>query len=163
VDYPIKTLGQLRPILQGFRKTAGLTQAGMASHLGVTQQTYAQLEANPAAVSVDRLFRVLQVLRVDLTLIPRAAGSPESDAVVADTMPLAPVTPVTQAARKTVAPRSTKQDSTATARNMKSKTQTSSHQKTPSATPARAKNPQPKATPRSTARPKSVGKKREDW
>jgi HTH-type transcriptional regulator/antitoxin HipB len=72
VDYPIKTLGQLRPILQGFRKAAGLTQAMMASHLGVTQQTYAQLEANPAAVSVERLFRVLRVLDVDLTLTQTA-------------------------------------------------------------------------------------------
>jgi HTH-type transcriptional regulator/antitoxin HipB len=66
VDYPIKTLSQLRPILQGFRKAAGLTQAAMAAHLGVTQQTYAQLEANPAAVSVERLFKVLRILQVDL-------------------------------------------------------------------------------------------------
>ncbi|MCC8402611.1 helix-turn-helix domain-containing protein [Paraburkholderia sp. MMS20-SJTN17] len=68
MDYPIKTLSQLRPILLGFRKAAGLTQAAMAAHLGVTQQTYAQLEANPAAVSVERLFRVLRVLQVDLNL-----------------------------------------------------------------------------------------------
>lgn len=68
MDYAIKTLDQLRPILQGFRKTAGLTQAAMASHLGVTQQTYAQLEANPASVSVERLFKVLRVLNVGLTL-----------------------------------------------------------------------------------------------
>jgi HTH-type transcriptional regulator/antitoxin HipB len=78
VDYPIKTLNQLRPILLGFRKAAGLTQAMMASHLGVTQQTYAQLEANPAAVSVERLFRVLRVLDVDLTLAhtTRTTSSP---------------------------------------------------------------------------------------
>ncbi|MBC8747612.1 HTH-type transcriptional regulator/antitoxin HipB [Paraburkholderia sp. WC7.3g] len=68
MDYAIKTLSQLRPILQGFRKAAALTQAAMAAHLGVTQQTYAQLEANPAAVSVERLFRVLRVLQVDLKL-----------------------------------------------------------------------------------------------
>jgi HTH-type transcriptional regulator/antitoxin HipB len=160
VDYPIKTLGQLRPILQGFRKAAGLTQAGMASHLGVTQQTYAQLEANPAAVSVDRLFKVLRVLGVDLTLVSRAAGSPESDAVAADTMPSAPIT---QAARKTAATRPTKKDSTATARNVKSKTLAPRRQETPPAATARAKSPKTKTLPRSTARPKSVGKKREDW
>ena len=43
MDYPVKTTLQLRPLLVGFRKAAGLTQAQMASHLGVTQQTYAQL------------------------------------------------------------------------------------------------------------------------
>ncbi|MEA3120681.1 MAG: HTH-type transcriptional regulator / antitoxin HipB [Paraburkholderia sp.] len=68
MDFRIKTLSQLRPILLGFRKSAGLTQVGMASHLGVTQQTYAQLEANPAAVSVERLFTVLRVLNVELVL-----------------------------------------------------------------------------------------------
>jgi HTH-type transcriptional regulator / antitoxin HipB len=75
MDYPVRTLGQLRPILKGFRKTAGLTQAMMASRLGVTQQTYAQLEANPAAVSVERLFKVLRTLNVDLTLAQGAVPS----------------------------------------------------------------------------------------
>ncbi|MGF6735446.1 HTH-type transcriptional regulator/antitoxin HipB [Paraburkholderia youngii] len=79
MDYAIKTLSQLRPILQGFRKAAGLTQTAMAAHLGVTQQTYAQLEANPPAVSVERLFRVLRVLQVDLKLTP--SGSTQSVAV----------------------------------------------------------------------------------
>ncbi|KAK45285.1 gluconate transporter [Caballeronia jiangsuensis] len=68
MDYSLKTLGQLRPILLGFRKAAGLTQAAVAERLGVTQQTYAQLEANPAAVSVERLFKVLRVLDVELAL-----------------------------------------------------------------------------------------------
>lgn len=160
MDYPIKTLGQLRPILQGFRKAAGLTQAGMASHLGVTQQTYAQLEANPAAVSVDRLFRVLRVLQVDLTLIPRTGEFPERDAVVEDTIPSASITP---APSKTAATRSTKKEPTATARNTKSKTEAARDEETPPATSARAKATRTKSTPRSSARPKSVGKKREDW
>jgi HTH-type transcriptional regulator/antitoxin HipB len=81
VDYPIKTLSQLRPILKGFRKAAGLTQAMMASHLGVTQQTYAQLEANPAAVSVERLFRVLRVLNVDLMLTQTAHALPKAGGI----------------------------------------------------------------------------------
>ncbi|KMZ12201.1 hypothetical protein BHUM_04910c [Candidatus Burkholderia humilis] len=68
MDYPVKTLSQLRPILQGFRKAAGLTQANVAAQLGVTQQTYAQLEANPAAVSMERLFKVFRVLGVDIAL-----------------------------------------------------------------------------------------------
>jgi HTH-type transcriptional regulator/antitoxin HipB len=68
MHYSIKTIHQLRPILQGFRKSRGMTQAMMAEHLGVKQQTYAELEANPAAVSVERLLRVLRVLRVELVL-----------------------------------------------------------------------------------------------
>ncbi|KVN10715.1 MULTISPECIES: helix-turn-helix transcriptional regulator [unclassified Burkholderia] len=68
IEHEIKTLDQLRPILRGFRKVAGLTQAMLASRLGVTQQTYAQFEANPASASVERLFKVLRVLDVELTL-----------------------------------------------------------------------------------------------
>ena len=68
MDYPVKTPLQLRPLLVGFRKAAGLTQAQMASHLGVTQQTYAQLEAKPESASMDRLFHVLKVFKVDIVL-----------------------------------------------------------------------------------------------
>ncbi|ONF10360.1 transcriptional regulator [Burkholderia pseudomallei] len=68
IEHEIKTLGQLRPILRGFRKSAGLTQAILASRLGVTQQTYAQFEANPASASVERLFKVLRALDIELTL-----------------------------------------------------------------------------------------------
>lgn len=79
MDYPIKTLRQLRPILMAFRKSAGMTQAKMASHLGVTQQTYAQLESNPASASLERLFKVLQVLNVEVTL-SQAATAADHDA-----------------------------------------------------------------------------------
>ncbi|ALK32738.1 helix-turn-helix transcriptional regulator [Burkholderia plantarii] len=68
MDYPVKTPAQLRPLLQGFRKAAGLTQAAMAERLGVTQQTYARLEADPTRASVERLFRVMRVLGIEMKL-----------------------------------------------------------------------------------------------
>lgn len=68
MSYPIKTLGQLRPVLQGFRKEAGVTQAAMASQLGITQQSYAQIEANPASTSVERLYKIMRLLNVELVL-----------------------------------------------------------------------------------------------
>ena len=75
MHYPIKTLAQLRPILVGFRKAAGLTQAQVANHLGVTQQTYAQFEAKPESASVERLFNVLMLLKADLILAERSETS----------------------------------------------------------------------------------------
>ncbi|MGO4305498.1 helix-turn-helix domain-containing protein [Cupriavidus sp. RAF12] len=69
--YPIRIISQLRPVLQGFRKSRGLTQAELAARLGVSQQTYARLEANPDRVSMARLLAVLQALEVDLQLSPR--------------------------------------------------------------------------------------------
>ncbi|CAI0902154.1 transcriptional regulator, y4mF family [Serratia entomophila] len=50
--YPLKTLSQLGPLLVGFRKAKGLTQKDVSERLGVTQQTYARLESNPASASL---------------------------------------------------------------------------------------------------------------
>lgn len=61
-QYALKTLNQLRPVLIGFRKANGLTQKDVSERLGITQQTYARLEANPASAGFERLFRVFSVL-----------------------------------------------------------------------------------------------------
>ncbi|RQT60924.1 XRE family transcriptional regulator [Burkholderia cepacia] len=82
--FPVQTLTQLRPILVGFRKSAGLTQAQLAARLGVTQQSYAQLEANPSAVSIERLFKVLNTLGVRMTL---ALSTQDASAASADPAP----------------------------------------------------------------------------
>lgn len=84
MDYPIRTLQQIRPLLVGFRKRAGLSQARVAALLGVTQQTYAKIEANPTATSVERLFTILRLLGSEIVL---AQGVESSDAVVVGTVP----------------------------------------------------------------------------
>ncbi|MFC4161429.1 helix-turn-helix transcriptional regulator [Chitinimonas lacunae] len=79
MDYPIRIPSQLRPILRGFRKQAGLTQAGLAQQLGITQQSYAELEARPEAASFERLYKVLRLLNVELIL---TTSSPEPENAV---------------------------------------------------------------------------------
>ncbi|CNI04052.1 helix-turn-helix transcriptional regulator [Yersinia pekkanenii] len=76
MDYPIKILSQLRPTLIGFRKNKGLTQASLAQLLGITQQSYAKLEADPTSASVKRLFKVLQLLDVELILSEKKNARP---------------------------------------------------------------------------------------
>ena len=66
--YPIKTLSQLPLILKGFRKEKKLTQAAIAERLGITQQSYAYFEANPATATLERLFVVLRMLNVEISL-----------------------------------------------------------------------------------------------
>lgn len=66
--YPIKTLSQLPLILKGFRKEKELTQAAMAERLGITQQSYAHFEAHPASATLDRIFMVLRMLDVEISL-----------------------------------------------------------------------------------------------
>ena len=93
VRYPIKTPSQLPLVLKGFRKACGLTQAAMAQRLGVTQQSYAYFEANPASATLERLFVVMRLLGVEialdqmdsLTTVPRTAkGTFVSTSVVAE-------------------------------------------------------------------------------
>lgn len=68
--YPVRTINHLHPLLVGFRKSKGMTQKEMAQRLGVTQQTYARLEAHPASASFARLFKVMTLLGVEIVLSP---------------------------------------------------------------------------------------------
>jgi HTH-type transcriptional regulator / antitoxin HipB len=68
VIYPIKTPSQLPLVLKGFRKEKGLTQSAMAERLGITQQSYAHFEANPATATLERIFMVLRMLDVEISL-----------------------------------------------------------------------------------------------
>ncbi|MBA4823879.1 helix-turn-helix transcriptional regulator [Pantoea ananatis] len=73
--YTVKTLSQLRPLLIAFRKEKGLTQKDISERLGVTQQTYARMEANPASAGIERLYRVLTLLGVEINLSSEASSS----------------------------------------------------------------------------------------
>ena len=75
MHYPIKTLDQLPLVLKGFRKQRGLTQAAMAERLGITQQSYAWFEANPSTATLERLFTVLRLLDVEISLDQGAAAA----------------------------------------------------------------------------------------
>ncbi|EFC6552599.1 MULTISPECIES: helix-turn-helix domain-containing protein [Enterobacteriaceae] len=66
--FPVKIPSHLRPILVGFRKTKGFTQREVSEKLGVSQQTYARLEANPSSASFERLFKVFTILGIEILL-----------------------------------------------------------------------------------------------
>ena len=90
MDYPIRTPQQLRPLLMGLRKKAGLSQAALAAQLGISQQSYARIEANPATTNFERLYTILRMLGGELLLAtpddPASATSPKrrrSDRLVA--------------------------------------------------------------------------------
>ncbi|MEX3788883.1 helix-turn-helix transcriptional regulator [Paraburkholderia sp. BR14374] len=161
MDYAIKTLSQLRPILQGFRKAAGLTQTAMAAHLGVTQQTYAQLEANPSAVSVERLFRVLRVLQVDLKLTP--SGSTQSVAVE-DAPPAAAKGNATRATRATRAQAAAQRAATTSPGEASDRAAAQASGTNAKAAKSASTAQKPKAVkPAKATKAASTSKKREDW
>lgn len=79
--FPIKTLAQLPLLLKAFRKERGVTQAALAEKLGITQQSYAAFEANPATANLERVFTVLRLLDVDMSL---AQATPAATAKAGD-------------------------------------------------------------------------------
>ena len=76
--FPLHTIDQLKPLIQGFRKRAGLTQTAMAEKLGITQQSYAQIESNLGSTSVERLYTILRLLDVELNFSPPDSSKGES-------------------------------------------------------------------------------------
>lgn len=104
MEYHIRTLDQLRPILVGLRRQAGLSQTAVASLLGVSQQSYAKIEANPSSTSVERLFKILSLLGSEMILNERTPGTDwRQSPVLSDGEDAPPVPPQQGSARPRVA------------------------------------------------------------
>ena len=67
-QFIVRTAEQLPPLLQAFRREAGLTQSEVALRLGVSQQTYSAMERNADKVGTARLLKLLNILGVELAL-----------------------------------------------------------------------------------------------
>ena len=68
MDFPLRFADQLQQHIRALRKARNLTQAQLAHKLGVGQSRIADIEANPSAVIVERLFKVLAALDAQLVL-----------------------------------------------------------------------------------------------
>lgn len=84
-QFTVRTAEQLPPLLQAYRKEAGLTQSEVALRLGVSQQTYSAMERNADKVGSARLLKLLHILGVELSLgktsprpMPDAPGQPSA-------------------------------------------------------------------------------------
>lgn len=80
MNYPLRMPDQLRPHLRALRKRQGLTQAQLGALVGVKQARIAEIEANPGAVSLDQLSRVLAALGATLHLHAADATLPAAGA-----------------------------------------------------------------------------------
>ena len=78
MDYPILLPDQLASHLKSLRKARGLTQLQLGRLLGLGQVRIAEIEANPAAIGVDQLFKLLSALHVGVVLRERASIASES-------------------------------------------------------------------------------------
>ncbi|GGA46047.1 helix-turn-helix domain-containing protein [Dyella nitratireducens] len=69
----IRTPDQLGTLLRAARIKQGLTQAYVASQLGVTTQAVSKLETHATRASFDRIHRLCLLLGLDIVLQPVGA------------------------------------------------------------------------------------------
>jgi HTH-type transcriptional regulator / antitoxin HipB len=77
-DYPIRIPQQLGPILRGFRRELKLTQLAVGMQAGLAQNAISQIEAKSEATSLDRVFKVLAALDLELVVRPRKESNRQS-------------------------------------------------------------------------------------
>ncbi|MHB1955483.1 MAG: helix-turn-helix domain-containing protein [Sulfobacillus sp.] len=71
-EVPIVTLPQLGQFLRGARRDRKLTQQQLALRVGATQVMISNMETDPGHAYMDRVFRVLAELDLELVLRPKA-------------------------------------------------------------------------------------------
>ena len=78
-DYPIKTPQQLGAILRGYRQEQKLTQQAIGANAGLAQNAISQIESNPGPASLERIFKVLSALDLELVVRSRKATGRQSE------------------------------------------------------------------------------------
>ena len=99
MSFPLRIPDQLKQHLRALRKSRGLTQGQLGALVGVRQARIAEIEANPGAVSLDQLTKVLAALGGTLHLHSAEGAGTESQ-VVPDAGPKAPQSAPTSAAKR---------------------------------------------------------------
>lgn len=79
MGHPVQIPSQLSSHLRALRKARGLSQAALASRLGLSQTRVARIEGDPLAISVEQLLRVLAALGVQVSLEPLPTAHATAD------------------------------------------------------------------------------------
>src|SRR5882757_2648880 len=114
MSFPLRLPDQLKQHLRALRKSRGLTQAQLGALVGVKQARIAEIEANPGAVSLDQLAKILAALGGTLHLHTVEAAQ-LTGSRIASPMPTAqqraaPESPKKMPARKSTGPSTTSGD-----------------------------------------------------
>lgn len=72
IEYVIKTPEQLGAVVAGIRRARRLTQASTGKKVGLAQNAVSQLETDPSPASLQRIFKLLSALELDLVVRERA-------------------------------------------------------------------------------------------
>lgn len=76
--------GQLGPILQAARKSAGLSQTALAQRLGISQSRMSAMELDPGSINVEQLLALLAALDHELLVQPKGTVAGQREASTPD-------------------------------------------------------------------------------
>jgi transcriptional regulator with XRE-family HTH domain len=93
MDFPVKSVEQLRDHLRSLRRKAGLTQKELGVRLGLGQVRIASIEASPGSVSSEQLLQILQTLGAEMVIRTKWNEKTEREAALERTLKV-PATPV---------------------------------------------------------------------
>jgi HTH-type transcriptional regulator/antitoxin HipB len=99
MSFPLRIPDQLKQHLRALRKSRGLTQGQLGALVGVKQARVAEIEANPGAVSLDQLTKVLAALGGTLHLHSAEGEGTESRVMPEEGPKAAQSTPMSVAKR----------------------------------------------------------------
>lgn len=68
MEHTIRTPHQFGQVLQGIRRGKKLTQQEAGLKVGLLQSAVSEMEKDPSKSSLDRLFRMLSVLELELVV-----------------------------------------------------------------------------------------------
>jgi HTH-type transcriptional regulator/antitoxin HipB len=81
---PIRTTGDLGPLLRRLRKTRNWSQTELGRRIGLSQERISAIENHPESVTLDNLFNVMMALEVHFAVVepePLPRGdAPQRDA-----------------------------------------------------------------------------------
>lgn len=69
---PIRTTGQLGPVLRSLRKARGWSQAELGRRVGLSQERISAIESRPEKVNLDTLLTLAMALDAELSIGVRA-------------------------------------------------------------------------------------------
>jgi HTH-type transcriptional regulator/antitoxin HipB len=79
MDYPVNTPEQLGEVLKGCRKDRALNQRDAGAGVGLPQNSVSVIENGTARVSVERLFKLLSGLGLELVVREKSVSKAQSE------------------------------------------------------------------------------------
>lgn len=81
---PIRTTGELGPLLKRLRRARKWSQTDLGRRIGLSQERISAIENHPENVTMDNLFTVMMALEVHFSVVEQepaaAAAAPVGDA-----------------------------------------------------------------------------------